>query len=117
MSTSLRQADGRRRNRLVPRVDHLETRDCPAAPVLTAFSATVLGGHSVQLTGTVQTDHPSGVTVNFSGVASGLAAVEADGSFALTTMASSLGTINAVASDFPYTSNLLSSEITSATPS
>src|SRR5207302_658837 len=100
MFTSLRQADGRRRNRPALRVEQLETRDCPAAPVLSAFSATVLGGHSVQLAGTVQTDHPGGVMVNFSGVASGFTAVQADGSFSMTTNANALGVITAIATDY-----------------
>src|SRR5207237_7434067 len=92
-------------------------RDSSAAPVLTAVSATVLSGHSVQLAGTVQTDNPSGVMVNFSGVAGGFASVQADGSFSTTTNASALGVITAIATNYLELSNPLTAEITSATPS
>jgi hypothetical protein len=115
MFTSLRQANGVRRNRALLRVEQLETRDCPAAPVLSSFSATVLDGRNVRLTGMVQTDHP--VVVNFSGVASGSTSVQGDGSFLMNTSASALGTITAVATDYTLSSNPLSSQITSATPS
>src|SRR5437660_9073679 len=99
MFTSQRQVNGRWRNRAVLRVEGLEPRYCPAAPVLNSFAATVLDGRNVQLSGMVQTDH-GGVVVNFSGVAGGTATVQANGSFSLNTTASALGTITAVATDY-----------------
>src|SRR5947207_6742287 len=116
MFTLQRQANGRWRNRSVLRVERLEGRDCPAGPVLSSFSATVLDGRNVQLAGRVDTDH-GGVVVNFSGVAGGSTAVQTNGSFSLNTTASALGTISAIATDNTLWSNSLSSQITSATPS
>jgi hypothetical protein len=117
MFTSLRQADGRRRNRPALHVEQLEARDCPAAPVLSAFSATMLGGHSVQLSGIVQSDHPSSTTVNFTGVASGFTNLQADGTFSMTTNANALGIVTAIATDYLLTSNPLTAQLASATPS
>jgi hypothetical protein len=104
MFSSLWQADRRlpnRRplNRVVLSLEHLETRDCPAAPVVTAFTAVAGIQHHVVLSGTVQDDNLAGATVQFSGVACGMSSVQADGTFSFETDASSLGQITATAHD------------------
>lgn len=100
MLRSLWQADRRPPlNRVVLSLEHLETRDCPAAPVVTAFTAVAGIQHHVMLSGTVQDDNLAGATVQFSGVASGQASVHADGTFSLETDASSLGQITATVHD------------------
>ncbi len=80
-------------------VEPLEGRDCPAAPVITAFSATILQGQQVLLTGTVSDECHSSVSMTFSGVASGSVLAGADGSFSLTTQAYSVGQISALGLD------------------
>src|SRR5262245_5922676 len=99
MLSSLWQADRRPLNRVVLSLEHLETRDCPAAPVVTAFTAVAGIQHHVQLSGTVQDDNLAGATVQFSGVASGATSVNADGTFSFETDASSLGQITATVHD------------------
>jgi hypothetical protein len=81
-------------------VERLETRDCPAAPVITTFSAVPLNsGRQVDLSGTVMDKNPSGVCITFSGVALGKTTTDATGHFDLVTQASSLGTVSAVGRD------------------
>jgi hypothetical protein len=99
MLRSLWQADPRPLNRVVLSLEHLETRDCPAAPVVTAFTAVAGIQHHVLLSGTVQDNNLAGATVQFAGVASGMANVHADGTFSLETDASSLGQITATVHD------------------
>jgi hypothetical protein len=99
MLRSLWQADRRPLNRVVLSLEHLETRDCPAAPVVTAFTAVAGIQHHVLLSGTVQDNNLAGATVQFSGVASGMTSVYADGTFSFETDASSLGQITATVHD------------------
>jgi hypothetical protein len=80
-------------------LEQLETRDCPAAPVITSLSATVLANKMVTLSGTVTDSNPASVTLSFSGVMSGNAQANASGNFSYTAQASSLGTASAVATD------------------
>jgi hypothetical protein len=95
----------RRKKRLVrPRrarlgVEALETRDCPAAPAITSFSAAVLDHCRVQLTGTVADENPATATVHFSGAVSDTATPDANGHFSVVVDAAYLGAIDAVAED------------------
>ncbi len=94
---------GRRGRTTSPRarlcLEWLETRDCPAAPVITAFAVEQMGQHNVGLSGTVQDENPGTVVVHFTGVATGNVTVSSNGSFWFETTASSLGTVNAKALD------------------
>lgn len=100
------------------RLEHLETRDCPAAPVLGMSAAPTNVGKQVQIQGTVQDENPAGVTITLSGVVSGSITPKADGTYSYVTTASGLGTITAVARDQEsLSSNSVSAQITSATPS
>lgn len=100
-------------------LEQLEDRLCPAAPFITQFTAVPLNsGQSVQLSGTIQDENPGTVAVNFSGVASGSTTADAAGNFSLTTTASALGTVNAVALDEEYlSSGTASANLTSQNPS
>ena len=68
------------------------------APEIT-LNAEVLTGHQVQLTGAVTDAQPSGVTVTFSGAASGSTTTDGNGDFSFTTSQASLGTVYAVGLD------------------
>src|SRR5262245_25915281 len=120
MLKSLWRADRGHRtpNRTHLSVERLEGRDCPAAPVITSFSAAVQSGHTVALTGTIADENPAGVKINFSGVATGSVTANAQGQFSLTTQASTLGAINARAIDTEMLwSAIRSTSITSNAPS
>lgn len=71
-----------RRTRLS--LSRLETRDCPAAPVID-MTATSLGGNLVQITGTVLDENPQNCLVNLGGVTSPIAFVNQDGTFEIVT--------------------------------
>lgn len=62
------------------RLERLEYRDVPAAPVLVGVSARLLGNYLV-VTGSVQDESPGQAQVNVSGAVSGAATVRADGTF------------------------------------
>ena len=69
-----------RPNRSRLAVEALESRYCPSGPQVTAFSANVVQGQTVLLTGTVSDPGAGSVSVNFQGAASGTTTV-ANGSF------------------------------------
>jgi carbon monoxide dehydrogenase subunit G len=85
--------------RFRPNLERLETRDCPAGPVIATFTATNTTGTVVQLTGTVTDPNPASVSINFSGVMSGSTTADANGNFSFTANAAGLGTVNAVGTD------------------
>ncbi len=86
-------------NRIRLALESLEARDCPAAPQIMTFNASVLQGHTVLLSGTVMDENPSSVSITFSGVASGSTTANAQGQFQLQTTASQLGSVYAQALD------------------
>jgi hypothetical protein len=79
-------------------LEQLERRDCPAAPVIT-LSATVLPNHGVQLSGTVTDSQPQGISVMFSGAASGTTTTDANGNYSFMTTNANLGQVSAVGVD------------------
>ncbi len=104
-----------RRRRLV--VERLETRDCPAAPFLNSFSAAILGGNLVHLSGSVTADEPTACAVRFSGVINDIAVPVASGAFDTAVEATALGTITAVAENAQLQqSNQLQATTTSNVP-
>lgn len=88
-----------RRQRTTLHVEALEGRDCPSAPQITAFAATVQTGHSVLLSGTIIDDHPTAAMVCFGGVATGFATPDTSGHFQLQENISQLGTVFATVND------------------
>ncbi|MCS7045514.1 MAG: hypothetical protein NZO58_04070, partial [Gemmataceae bacterium] len=58
------------KRRFVPGIERLETRDCPAAPTISA-SAYESGPTQFTVVGQVNDEEPGGLTVNFSGVYEG----------------------------------------------
>jgi len=85
-------------NRIRLTVEALESRYCPSGPQITSFSASVVQGQTVLLTGTVDDPGASSVSVMFQGAASGTTPVS-NGSFSLQTQATALGVISAQAFD------------------
>lgn len=85
--------------RFVPRLESLESRDCPAAPVISSFTATQVAGQQVLLSGTVSDEAPAGVTVSFTGAASGSALVNSAGQFSVTLSLGAISVIHAQALD------------------
>jgi hypothetical protein len=81
-----------------PKLEWLETRDCPSVSV-TSLSVAPVSGQIVQVKGTVQDDMSDSCTVNLAGVVNDNVKVAKDGTFELTTTASALGAITAVAKD------------------
>ncbi|HUY87223.1 MAG TPA: hypothetical protein VMV10_00660 [Pirellulales bacterium] len=71
-----------------------------AAPVIQNFTVSPTGnGTNVLLSGSVQDESPSGLTVSFSGVASGSATTDASGNFSFVALASGLGNVTAATND------------------
>jgi hypothetical protein len=64
-----------------------------------SFSVAQAGGHNVTITGQVNAQSPGGLTVTFSGVASGTATTSSTGGFSYSGTASSLGQITAQVTD------------------
>src|SRR5579859_1289919 len=87
----------RRRPRLM--VERLETRDCPAAPVIGSLTATPITGTTVQLSGYVQDANPATTHISFTGVMSGTVTANTYGYFSYQAQASGLGAVSAVATD------------------
>jgi Glucodextranase, domain B len=75
----------------------LETRDCPAAPVL-SMTVTPISPTQATVSGTVQDEVPQTCLVTLSGDVSGMAQVYADGTFH-TTVAFTEGQVTCVATD------------------
>jgi hypothetical protein len=118
------------------RLEQLETRDCPAGPMITNFSVQVESGKQVLLSGTVLDDNPAGCTVQFTGAVTGNASVTTSGgscphtstdntlimgtgtgNFSWTATAAGLGTVTAQATDaLGQTGNQAQAAITSSPP-
>jgi hypothetical protein len=80
-------------------LERLERRDTPTTPTLT-FTASIVTGHWVSLTGQVTCDDsPTTARVSFSGVINDSVVPNADGSYGLLDQASALGTITAQVTD------------------
>jgi hypothetical protein len=117
MFASLWQARSPLRSRVTPTLERLETRDCPAAPVIISLGATLSSGNMVTLLGTVIDENPGTVQITFSGVVSGSTMANSRGGFALQTTAAALGTIFADAVDGEcLSSEQASTSITSDQP-
>jgi hypothetical protein len=84
--------------RAVPRLEALETRDCPTL-LITSFAATPTTGCLVQFSGTVVDNQSQTVTVNVMGVVNTAIPVASDGTFTATVQAGSLGGVMANAVD------------------
>ncbi|HEV7223453.1 MAG TPA: hypothetical protein VGN42_12175, partial [Pirellulales bacterium] len=66
------------------------------APTISGLSVGPTGnGKYVTISGTVNDESPAGLTVSFSGVASGSATTDASGGFSLYALATGLGTVTA----------------------
>jgi hypothetical protein len=77
----------------------LETRDCPAAPVLSVMNVRPLTVTDVEVSGKVQDENAAGTVVNITGAAYGQATVSAEGTFDIRLTRSSNGPITAGALD------------------
>jgi hypothetical protein len=95
-----RRANTARANRVRLSVEGLESRWCPAGPVIGSFSAAAVPGqgNAVVLTGTVSDPGASSLSLTLQGGVSLTTAVS-NGSFSVQTQASALGTIVAQATD------------------
>jgi hypothetical protein len=102
VSTSLR--------RVRPLLEPLEIRNCPVSPlgvagfaeptcVLASLNVTPEPAFEVHVSGTVTDPNPANCVVNLSGVLSGTASVNADGSFAADLKATGVGQVTGVAQD------------------
>jgi hypothetical protein len=87
------------KNRARLGVESLERRDCPAAPVITSFSVTVLQNKMVTLQGTLTDTDPSTTWVSLGGNVNGSVEADVNGNFSTTLTASALGTVTALATD------------------
>lgn len=87
------------RNRARLGVESLERRDCPAAPVITSFSVSVLQNKMVSLQGTLTDTDPSTTWVSLGGKVNGSVEADVNGNFSTTLAASALGTVTALATD------------------
>jgi hypothetical protein len=65
------------------RLELLETRDCPAAPTITSFSAQLTSGNKVLLSGTLTDDDPASCNVSFAGLITASTTADASGDFSL----------------------------------
>jgi hypothetical protein len=81
------------------RLEALEGRDCPAAPVIGNLSVVQGQGHNVVIMGSVQDEAPSSVQLNFSGVVSGTNWAQYNGQFNAMLNASAVGTVTVTATD------------------
>jgi len=99
-----------------PGVEQLESRYCPAAPVVT-LTVQELASHQVRLSGHVTDENPSTVLISFGGKAAGLTAANSNGDYSDTVTPDGLGTITASGYDNEgLTSNTASASFTSAVP-
>jgi len=80
------------------RVEELESRYCPAAPVMT-LNVLELARNQVQLSGHVTDENPTAVVVTFGGQASGVAVPNSSGDYSVIKPASGLGMITASGTD------------------
>jgi hypothetical protein len=84
LSRRARPKDRLRGNRVRLGLDSLETRDCPAAPVIASATSQYTADGHVQISGLVQDDHPTTMTINSSGAATGSTTSGSDGHFNVT---------------------------------
>jgi hypothetical protein len=107
------------RRRTCLQVERLETRDCPAAPVIASFVATPLSvGHQVDLKGIVRDANPASVTITFTGIASGKTTADSSGHFDYVAQAAGVGTVKAVGKDQQkLTSNTATATFSVSAPS
>jgi hypothetical protein len=103
--------------RVRPTLESLEARDCPAAPQITLFDASVVSGRQVLLSGTVADENRGAVQLNFTGVATGTCMANPQGYFSLQVEASQLGEVVATAVDNEQLAAYASDNVTSAVPS
>jgi hypothetical protein len=80
LSRPSRRQPRRRPYRPALRLQWLESRDCPAAPVLGMSIRVIDGGH-VEVSGYVRDDDPASAVVHFGGAGQGEARPAADGSY------------------------------------
>src|SRR5205823_2589377 len=98
-------------------VEQLESRYCPAAPVVTLTGAQELANHQVLLSGHVTDDSPSTVVVSFGGKASGMTTPNSNGDYSYTATATGLGAITASGRNHPgLNSDTASMNFPSAVP-
>lgn len=95
-----------------PWLESLEGRDCPAAPVITAFSVAQDLGNSVNVGGWVTDENPQTAIVQIAGAANGYLSPDAGGYFSGTLSMAALGQVTATATD----DESLSSNTMNATP-
>ena len=81
-----------------PRLERLETRDCPAAPIIGAMYSEA-SPRWFTVAGHVEDEAPAGLCVSFSGVYAGTATVNSEGNFSLTFPPSELGALTVTVTD------------------
>jgi hypothetical protein len=81
------------------RLEHLETRDCPAAPVLTSTSVTAAAGGQVLVQGVVQDDNPTSAVIHLSGAAQADIHPDATGHYSIQLTPTGSGSIVVQAAD------------------
>src|SRR5262245_60703325 len=80
------------RSRVRLAFERLETRDCPAAPIISSFTAIPLATpHRIQVQGTVVDENPSGCQLCLSGAAYGTIYPDSTGHFSAEIDAANLG--------------------------
>ena len=79
-------------------LERLETRDCPAAPVVSVAVDSAADG-MLEITGRVGDEHPEGSTVYIYGAAEGVAYPDADGNYSVQLAPTGTGPIQAQALD------------------
>jgi hypothetical protein len=84
--------------RFVPRLEGLETRDCPTL-LITSFTATPTAGGLVQVSGSVVDDQSQTVTVNINAATTVAISVPSNGTFTATVQANGVSGITASAAD------------------
>jgi large repetitive protein len=100
VTRSFRAPAARRRNRTQLALEELDGRYCPAGPVITNFTATVISGSTVCLSGTVTDPGSSAISISFTGPVGGTVTADGtNGNFSYTANASGSGTEQATATD------------------
>lgn len=84
--------------RFCPRLEALENRSCPAAPVM-SLATTAAGNTMVTLSGVVQDEAPAGLWVSFSGAYTGWTETDSSGAFSVTVTPNEAGTVFATVYD------------------
>jgi hypothetical protein len=84
--------------RFCPRLEALENRSCPAAPVM-SLAAAAAGNTMVTLSGVVQDEAPAGLWIWFSGAYTGCAETDSSGAFSVTITPDQAGTVFATVYD------------------